>query len=380
MILLAELYSRALLTIGDDEFLSSGGGRNPLTVDEVASLASLLRNLAFALYWYEGTGPLATGTTEAQLPGLPVTFGRLRELVTKLIQQSHARDVRHHFMSEGGWLMVPSVELQSFVQSVVTEEKALAAERDEDDTTEPVSTNTSGGAMDLARRTATTKRVNTFLTPRLGVLNQIPFVVPFEVRVEIFRQFIQLDRDRLGIADSRAVWLARQRARVRRGHVAEDGYDQLNVPGDQLKGPIEISFIDKFGEAEMGIDGGGLFKEFLTDVINEAFDTNRGLWLANDQQEIYPNPHSYAQTSDALAWYRFLGRILGKAIYEGILVDVKFATFFLSKWVGNGHGSGGMLILTIWLRLQVLMLGCTRVLSISRITRMKWMRWHSILQ
>jgi hypothetical protein len=33
----------------------------------------------------------------------------------------------------------------------------------------------------------------------------------------------------------------------------------------------------------------------------------------------------------SLNWYRFIGRILGKALYEGILVDVAFAGFFLAK-------------------------------------------------
>lgn len=33
----------------------------------------------------------------------------------------------------------------------------------------------------------------------------------------------------------------------------------------------------------------------------------------------------------SLNWYRFIGRILGKALYEGILVDIAFATFFLAK-------------------------------------------------
>lgn len=29
----------------------------------------------------------------------------------------------------------------------------------------------------------------------------------------------------------------------------------------------------------------------------------------------------------SLSWYRFIGRILGKAMYEGILVDMAFAGF-----------------------------------------------------
>jgi hypothetical protein len=38
----------------------------------------------------------------------------------------------------------------------------------------------------------------------------------------------------------------------------------------------------------------------------------------------------------SLQWYRFIGRMLGKALYEGILVDVTFAGFFLAK-VGRAN-------------------------------------------
>lgn len=51
----------------------------------------------------------------------------------------------------------------------------------------------------------------------------------------------------------------------------------------------------RFGQEESGIDGGGLFKEFLTSLSKEAFDTNRGLWLVTDENQLYPNPHSYAK-------------------------------------------------------------------------------------
>jgi ubiquitin-protein ligase E3 C len=38
--------------------------------------------------------------------------------------------------------------------------------------------------------------------------------------------------------------------------------------------------------------------------------------------------------------YEFLGRIIGKCLYEGILVDVNFAPFFLRKWaLTGGEGS-----------------------------------------
>jgi len=70
-------------------------------------------------------------------------------------------------------------------------------------------------------------------------------------------------------------------------------------------------------------------------LTKEAFDTNRGPWLATDRQELYPAAHSYAKESHQLNWYRFIGRVLGKALYEGILVEVAFASFFLGKWLGK---------------------------------------------
>lgn len=133
----------------------------------------------------------------------------------------------------------------------------------------------------------------------------------------------------------------------------------LNGLGAALKSRIEIVFIDEHGMEESGIDGGGLFKELLTSLSKEAFDTDRGsfsprppslaprspmlkrrarptgLWLETAQHELYPNPHSYAREPAQLKWYTFIGRILGKALYEGILVDARFSGFFLSKWLGR---------------------------------------------
>ena len=40
-----------------------------------------------------------------------------------------------------------------------------------------------------------------------------------------------------------------------------------------MKGRIMIEFYDQFGEKEAGIDGGGLFKEFLTKSARSPFQT-----------------------------------------------------------------------------------------------------------
>ena len=110
---------------------------------------------------------------------------------------------------------------------------------------------------------------------------------------------------------------------------------QLNDVGPKLKGRIAISFVDQHGIPEAGIDGGGVFKEFLTSLVLQAFNTNYGLFMNTSDHLLYPNPHRFAQERTQLKHYEFLGRILGKALYEGILIDAAFAGFFLSKSLGQ---------------------------------------------
>lgn len=357
LLLLVELYSRVLLTLGDDEFrppasapgssAASAPSRNPLTLDEIVTFSALLRTMSFSLYWLEGSSGLPDLST--RVPGFRLTRMELRSLFTNLLRQIHARDARKRFAPEGHWLMTSEMDLNSFIQTVMLEEDELAEPlsnaapasddwemHDEfDDAEEDLPVSSRLQALRRAQEPGSTlnARQLAFLSPRLGVLNNIPFTIPFELRVEIFRQFIYRDHERrkragLRVRHTRTV-------RIRRSEVAHDGFLALNPLGAALKDRVLIEFIDDWGNVEAGIDGGGLFKEFLTSLISQAFDTNRGLWLATEQQELYPNPHAYAREPEQLEWYKFLGRVLGKALYMGILVDIKFARFFLSKWLGR---------------------------------------------
>ena len=57
---------------------------------------------------------------------------------------------------------------------------------------------------------------------------------------------------------------------IRRGHLVEDAYAQCSHLGLGLKGRIRVSFISDEGLPEAGIDGGGLFKEFLTHLCKQV--------------------------------------------------------------------------------------------------------------
>jgi len=155
--------------------------------------------------------------------------------------------------------------------------------------------------------------------------------------------------------------LERHHAKIRRENEFEDAYQQFYDLKEGLKEPIQITFVDKFGTIEAGIDGGGVTKEFLTSVTTQAFtpNDNLNLFIENENHLLYPNPAAYEEhaellrqmgyrersadfrnkQTDLLRRYEFLGRIIGKCLYEGILVDVNFAPFFLLKWALTG-GTG----------------------------------------
>lgn len=55
-------------------------------------------------------------------------------------------------------------------------------------------------------------------------------------------------------------------------------------------------------------------------------------------ERLYPSPTSSLHENH-LQLFEFVGKMLGKALYEGIVVDVPFASFFLSQVLGHHHSS-----------------------------------------
>ena len=89
--------------------------------------------------------------------------------------------------------------------------------------------------------------------------------------------------------------------------------------------------MNEFGVEEAGIDGGGIFKHLMEKIIKIAFDIQYGLFKETVDHLLYPNPASAKIHPQHLQYFEFLGKILGKAMFEGLLIDIPFATFFLRK-------------------------------------------------
>ncbi|CAE6463079.1 unnamed protein product [Rhizoctonia solani] len=334
LVFLTVLYTHMLRTMSDDEFFSTQIGQtpqtqnaqNPLSTSEVAHFGRALLGVVFRLYLHE----VVIGTR--RVPGLgDINFGMVREWGTELLQSISLRDSRRKFTPEGHWLMVDASDAQHIRAAALFEDEEAS------NSETPLPTSRSGYVT-----SRTTRAQLASLSPRSKILTHIPFSIPFDVRVQVFRQYVTNDwkdvaqRVRSGEFDmSNHRGRSRANAVVRRGRVAEDGFKALSSMRKDMKLPIAITFVDKWGNEEAGIDGGGVFKEFLTSLAKEVFDSDRGLWLANKQQELYPNPHPYAKEPGQLEWFRFVGRVLGKALYDGILVDIAFAPFFLAKMLGR---------------------------------------------
>ncbi|KAL5339371.1 hypothetical protein BJX70DRAFT_364136, partial [Aspergillus crustosus] len=444
ILLFLELYTFVLKVMDDDEFFSSASSftassitrvswtrESALPLDDIKDMTIFLKNLAFTLYWNSAdltenetaqdpagirsyfnsltaqpdaitsVRDIENKNKEKGLPGVTgIPLDYFKGLVTGLLRMVHERDSRRKFLPKGHWLMTSRFDMEGFIPAVVAEEESRHQLQDEDEEDpddlmtdaydEPSLGLVGTGRAQQARRIEALRRRQQqaarrkqleAVAPRLEILKNMPFFIPFTTRVQIFREFIYRDQMRrrhgfidpdqwrMSVAqasmgrmiDGRPAMqdiLSKHHANIRREDLFQDAFDQFYELGEGLKEPIQITFIDKFNSAEAGIDGGGVTKEFLTSVTNEAFKSTVGLRLfeENDQHLLYPSPVSVEQRKenlrqlglkesspewneqvrDLLRRYEFLGRVIGKCLYEGILVDVSFAPFFLLKWALTG--------------------------------------------
>lgn len=157
------------------------------------------------------------------------------------------------------------------------------------------------------------------------VLNKIPHVIPLKYRIENMQADILREKEKLDYANVRI--------KVRRTRMIEDGIDQINsLPS--LKPIIRVKMVNEFGLSEAGIDQDGVFKEFLLDVIKKLLNPEFNLFQVTDsEQQLYPSASSF-YLEDHLRMFEFVGKLIGKAVYEGHVIDVQFAPFFLRQIIG----------------------------------------------
>ncbi|KAG6010263.1 hypothetical protein E4U21_007312 [Claviceps maximensis] len=120
---------------------------------------------------------------------------------------------------------------------------------------------------------------------------------------------------------------------VRRDHVFHDSFRSLYFKsGDEMKfGKLNIKF-----HGEEGVDAGGVTREWFQVLARQMFDPNYVLFIpvSSDRTTFHPNSLS-AVNPEHLLFFKFIGRIIGKALYEGRLLDCFFSRAVYKRILGK---------------------------------------------
>lgn len=121
------------------------------------------------------------------------------------------------------------------------------------------------------------------------------------------------------------------RITVRRDRVFEDSYHQLRAhSADEMKGRLHVQFT-----GEEGIDAGGVTREWYVILARQVFDPNYALFCRSAAKGATYQPNkSSSINQDHLEYFKFVGRIFGKAIYDGQLLDAYFTRAFYKHILG----------------------------------------------
>lgn len=284
-------YSHLLLILDDIEFYEK---QVPFTLEQQQRIASMLNTLV-----YNG---FSNGIGRQNRP--------LMDSAIRCLHLMYERDCRHQFCPPVLWLSPATKNRPPIAVAARTHEVFSANLRTDDALT---------------------------IRSMGSIITTTPHVFPFEERVEMFREFIKMDKASRKMAGevsgpgSQSVEIV-----VRRGHIVEDGFQQLNSLGSRLKSSIHVSFVSECGLPEAGLDYGGLSKEFLTDITKAAFSPEYGLFSQTSTSDRLLIPNASARyLENGIQMIEFLGRVVGKALYEGILLDYSFSHVFVQKLLGR---------------------------------------------
>lgn len=120
---------------------------------------------------------------------------------------------------------------------------------------------------------------------------------------------------------------------VRREQVFHDSFKALYFQtADQMKfGKLSIRF-----HGEEGVDAGGVTREWFQVLSRQMFDPGYALFIpvSSDRTTFHPNQLS-SVNEEHLMFFKFIGRIIGKALYEGRVLDCHFSRAVYKRILGK---------------------------------------------
>uniref|UniRef100_G3SSB3 HECT-type E3 ubiquitin transferase n=1 Tax=Loxodonta africana TaxID=9785 RepID=G3SSB3_LOXAF len=350
--LFSSLFSHSLISIHDNEFFGDPievvGQRQssmmPFTLEELIVLSRCLRDACLGIIKlaYPETKPEVREEYVTAFQSIGVTTNsemqqciqmeqkrwiQLFKVITNLVKMLKSRDTRRNFCPPNHWLSEQEdIKADKVTQLYVPSSRNVWRFR----------------RMGRIGPLQSTLDVFCFFLPLVlskassgGFLQPIKFVITiFSNLLKIFQRLIYADKQEV---QGDGPFLDGINVTIRRNYIYEDAYDKLSPENEpDLKKRIRVHLLNAHGLDEAGIDGGGIFREFLNELLKSGFNPNQGFFKTTNEGLLYPNPAAQMLVGDSFArHYYFLGRMLGKALYENMLVELPFASFFLSKLLGT---------------------------------------------
>lgn len=312
---------------GEQRFPKTTDNHFPFTVEELIKMSASLRDVCVGLVELAHPDVRMSALTDTSYKTM---WAHCFKVCVGVVRQIHLRDTRRMFCPKGHWLStrvslpLGNCQTVSFVPRTSRRQRRLFMPqrwltRDE--------LETEGPPLSITEQR------------RATILQELPFVIPFESRTQVFSNLVADNRSRSQMrADFNEGPMIN--VTIRRTHIYEDAFEKLspsNEPDLHLR--MRVRLMNAVGLDEVGIDGGGIFREFLSELLKTAFDPTRGFFLLTRENTLYPNPGSHLIAEDYQTHYYFIGRMLGKALYENLLVEVPLAGFFVSKILGRSSSS-----------------------------------------
>ncbi|KAI3438759.1 hypothetical protein D9Q98_001177 [Chlorella vulgaris] len=118
---------------------------------------------------------------------------------------------------------------------------------------------------------------------------------------------------------------------VRRGHEVEDALNQLgSLTPSEMKKALRVTFVSA-GVPEPAQDEGGVRKEFFQLLTRDLFRPEYGMFKHDDLTRTYFfNPASLESETE----YALVGAVLGLAIYNAVILDIRFPMVVFKKLMG----------------------------------------------
>ncbi|CAG5075006.1 Similar to Ube3a: Ubiquitin-protein ligase E3A (Mus musculus) [Cotesia congregata] len=121
------------------------------------------------------------------------------------------------------------------------------------------------------------------------------------------------------------------RLKVRRDYIIDDALVELEMIATENPTDLKKQLVVEF-EGEQGVDEGGVSKEFFQLVVEEIFNPDYGMFTTQEEtQTTWFNPTSF----ESDAQFTLIGVVLGLAIYNNVILDVRFPMVVYRKLLGR---------------------------------------------